>query len=87
MTVVFIPHSDQVLHPVIWRPVLLGLPNHERLSHGPDCHGVQGIWDDWDPALQWPGRQEGLHLSGSDQREGGAQVNIFWVEGSNFVSC
>lgn len=73
-------HSDQVLHPVIWRPVLLGLPNHERVPHCPHRHGVQSLWDGRHPALQRPGSQEGLHLSCSGQRQGGAQVNVSWFK-------
>lgn len=80
--------SHQVLHPVIWRSVILGFPNHECLSHGPHRHGVQSVWDVRYPALQRPGRQEGLHLSGSCQRQGGAQVSCMRDEnGGDLVRC
>lgn len=68
--------SDQIFHPIIRRSVVPGIPNHERLPYCPHRHGVQSIWDDWHSSLQWPERQEGLHLSCSGQRQGGAQVSI-----------
>lgn len=68
-------HSDQVLHPIIWRPVLLGLPKDERVPHCPDRHGVQSVRGEWPAALRRPAKEEGLHLPGSGQQQGGAQVS------------
>lgn len=76
MSGVLFLRSGQVFHPVIRRPVLPGVPNHERLSYRPHRHGVQSVRHDRHSSLQRPERQEGLYLSGSGQRQGRAQVSL-----------
>lgn len=67
--------SHQVLHPIIWWPVFPGLPDNERVPHGPHRYGVQSVRDERPAALQRPNEEERLHLSGFGQQQGGAQVS------------
>lgn len=75
--IVFLPpRSDEILHSILRGPVLLGVSYNEGVPHGPDRHGLQGLGDERRPALQRPARKQGLHLSDSGQRKGGAQVGL-----------